>query len=45
MPPWFYAIPGTSASLTAEERAALIAGLEATFGTERPGRKRAKRDD
>ena len=35
MPPWFYALPGTSAHLSAEERAALIAGLEATFGERR----------
>jgi hypothetical protein len=36
MPPWFYALPGTSARLTPGERASLIAGLEATLGTERP---------
>src|SRR5512145_1755349 len=35
MPPWFYALPGTSAHLSAEEGAALIAGLEATFGERR----------
>ena len=32
MPPWFYAWPTTNAFLTPAERAALIAGLEATFG-------------
>ena len=36
MPPWLYALPGTSARLTAGERAALIAGLEATLGTDGP---------
>jgi mono/diheme cytochrome c family protein len=36
MPPWFYELPGTSARLTQAERAELIAGLEATFGAERP---------
>ena len=44
MPPWFYALPGTSASLTPAERSTLIAGLELTFGSERrsadPHRKR-----
>lgn len=45
MPPWFYAYPGRSASLTADERAALIAGLEATFGSERARGGRAARDD
>jgi len=35
MPPWFYAIPGTSARLTPSERVMLIAGLERTFGSER----------
>ena len=39
MPPWFYALPGTSAHLTQAERAELIAGLEATFGTERSRRR------
>jgi hypothetical protein len=43
MPPWFYALPGTSARLTQAERAELIAGLEATFGAERArGRERRK---
>src|SRR5688572_14387259 len=35
MPPWFYVLPRPHARLTAAERTALIAGLEATFGTER----------
>jgi mono/diheme cytochrome c family protein len=35
MPPWFYALPGTAARLTADERAALVAGLAATVGTPR----------
>ena len=42
MPPWFYAIPGTSADLSADERAALIAGLEATFGRERTRSKKPR---
>ena len=46
MPPWFYNVPGMGRRLSADERAALIAGLEATFGTERPrGERRSKRDD
>ena len=47
MPPWFYAWPGTDARLTAAERARLVAGLEATFGAERPRdrHRRAKSDD
>jgi hypothetical protein len=40
MPPWFYALPATSARLTPVERAALIAGLEATFPREREGVRR-----
>ena len=39
MPPWFYALPGTSARLTQAERAELIAELEATFGAEGPRRR------
>jgi hypothetical protein len=41
MPPWFYAWPGTAARLSTAERAALIAGLQATFGRTRanPGGK------
>jgi hypothetical protein len=46
MPPWFYTWPGTSAYLTAAERAELIAGLTATFGAERARRGgRSGRDD
>ncbi len=47
MPPWFYALPATSAHLTPAEHATLIAGLEATFGAERPaaGRRQKKDDD
>ena len=40
MPPWFYAWPGTSTRLSAEERAALVAGLDATFGGGRRGHDR-----
>lgn len=40
MPPWLYALPGTTARLTASERAALIAGLEATFDTNPPAARR-----
>lgn len=36
MPPWFYEVRAASARLTPAERAALIAGLEATLGKERP---------
>jgi mono/diheme cytochrome c family protein len=39
MPPWFYEWPGTPARLSPAERAALIAGLEATFGRERRDKK------
>jgi heme-binding protein len=35
MPPWFYALPGTSARLTPAERSTLVTGLQATFGAER----------
>jgi hypothetical protein len=35
MPPWFYALPGTSARLTPAEWSTLVTGLEATFGSER----------
>lgn len=46
MPPWFYALPGTSAHLTSAERAELIAGFEATFGADRTrGRDRAEKHD
>ena len=42
MPPWFYMLPRPHARLSTAERDALIAGLEATFGTKdrRPGRDR-----
>jgi hypothetical protein len=43
MPPWFYMLPRPQARLTPSERATLIAGLEATFGTER-ARGREDRD-
>jgi hypothetical protein len=36
MPPWLYALPGTTARLKAGERATLIAGLEAPFDTNPP---------
>ena len=39
MPPWFYSLIQRDARLTAAERQALIAGLEATVGTKR-GTKR-----
>jgi hypothetical protein len=47
MPPWFYALPRAHARLTPAERNRLIAGLEATFGSERPrgGRRGARADD
>lgn len=47
MPPWFYALPGRRAHLAPGERSALIAGLEATFGTERArgGERPRKHDD
>jgi hypothetical protein len=46
MPPWFYALPGTSARLTPAEQRELIAGLEATFGGGRArGRDHAEKDD
>jgi len=32
MPPWFYLLPHPEARLTDQEEAALIAGLERTFG-------------
>jgi hypothetical protein len=40
-------LPGTAARLSAGERAALIAGLQATFGAERPlaGERRQDDDD
>ena len=44
MPPWFYAWPGTPARLSAAERAALIAGLDATFRGTR-GRGEKEEDD
>ncbi len=34
MPPWFYPIPDPKRRLSGLERASLIRGLEATFGTE-----------
>jgi len=37
MPPWQYLVLHPEAELSAEERAALVAGLEATFGREREG--------
>jgi hypothetical protein len=49
MPPWFYMLPRPHARLTPAERTALIAGLEATFGSERSvdrhKRDRRKTDD
>jgi hypothetical protein len=47
MPPWFYALPRAQARLTPAERRRLIAGLEATFGSERTrgGRRGALADD
>jgi len=46
MPPWFYTIAHPSARLSGDERAALIRGLEATFGGEgngeREGRERKR---
>jgi hypothetical protein len=48
MPPWFYALPATSARLTAAERQTLVAGLAATFGSERtrePQRDKKHDDD
>jgi len=45
MPPWFYLAPRPHARLTASERAALIAGLEATFGGERRARDDRRKDD
>ena len=41
MPPWFYVLPRAHARLAANERDALIAGLEATFG---PGKRRESRE-
>jgi hypothetical protein len=40
MPPWFYMLPRPHARLAPAERTALIAGLEATFGSERSGDRR-----
>jgi hypothetical protein len=47
MPPWFYALPGTSARLTPAERSTLVTGLQATFGSERTGAnyRQEKNDD
>ena len=47
MPPWFFAWPGTPAHLAPAERAAFVAGLEASFGTERArgGDRRGKHRD
>ena len=47
MPPWFYVLPGTRAQLTAAERQRLVAGLEATFGSEpaRDQHRERKNDD
>ena len=46
MPPWFYLLPRPHARLTASERTALIAGLEATFGGERrTGERQRKAND
>lgn len=47
MPPWFYALPGSSAYLTPAERSALVAGLELTFGSEPTSatRRQKKNDD
>jgi heme-binding protein len=43
MPPRLYAWPGTASSLSPEERAALVRGLEATFGSSH-GSERRRRD-
>jgi heme-binding protein len=46
MPPWFYALPGTTARLARGERGELMAGLEVTFGAERQrARDGRHRDD
>jgi hypothetical protein len=45
MPPWFYVLPRPHARLTAAERTALIAGLEATFGRERRARESRRTGD
>ena len=47
MPPWFYALPGTSARLTPSERSTLVAGLATTFGAEptRADHRWKKNDD
>jgi hypothetical protein len=45
MPPWLYMLPRPHARLTAAERTALIAGLEATFGGERRAREGGRKDD
>jgi hypothetical protein len=44
MPPWFYVLPRPHARLSAAERDALIAGLEATFGTSKRRAGRDRRD-
>ena len=40
MPPWYYTAFQPQARLSGEETQKLIAGLEATFGTSRPKRRR-----
>jgi hypothetical protein len=47
MPPWLYAIPGSSARLSPAEKDALIAGLTATLGSTKAGREggRKERDE
>jgi hypothetical protein len=44
MPPWFYLLPRPHARLSAAERDALIAGLDATLGSAPRGERRARRD-
>jgi hypothetical protein len=45
MPPWFYALPGTTARLARGERGELIAGLEVTFGAERQRARDGRHQD
>jgi mono/diheme cytochrome c family protein len=44
MPPWFYVLPRPHARLSVAERDALVRGLEATFGREKPRRGRREGD-
>ena len=45
MPPWLYAVPGSSARLSPAEKDALIAGLAATVGSTKPGREGGRKAD